>query len=338
MTHEFKQIILDSLQAQKLGLKTVLASVVALDGSSYRKPGVRMLIREDGAMTCAVSGGCVEKEIQRQAAEVFEKGKPRMMLYDGRYRLGCEGTLYVLIEPFNPDQAVISTFQQALKNRSTFTLCSSYKKDEGLFEGMGTAIQFGNQLPDTFQKEYVIDDKLPVFIQEMQPCFKLVIFGMEHDAMHLCSFAAATGWEVIVVAPPKYEGLDLFAGAEQMAFITPEEVESLSIDHQTALVLMTHNFALDIQYILHLRNTRPAYIGLLGPVKRRNKLLDELIIRYPDIDEEWIDLLHGPAGLNIGSVTPQEIAISIIGEILSVVRKEQPMYLKEKSGSIHATI
>ena len=97
MTHELKKIVKAYQQAKENGITTVLASVVALEGSSYRRPGVRMLILSDGRMIGAVSGGCVEKEIQRQAQTVFSSGNPIMMTYDGRYRLGCEGILFILI-------------------------------------------------------------------------------------------------------------------------------------------------------------------------------------------------------------------------------------------------
>ena len=103
MTHEFKTIVENYLLAKKQGLKSVLATVVHLEGSSYRKPGVRMLILENGKMIGAVSGGCVEKDILRQSDTVFKSGVSKMMTYDGRYRLGCEGVLYILIEPFLPD-------------------------------------------------------------------------------------------------------------------------------------------------------------------------------------------------------------------------------------------
>jgi xanthine/CO dehydrogenase XdhC/CoxF family maturation factor len=96
MTHEIKDIIEAYLKAKEKGLKAVLASVVDLTGSSYRKPGVRMLILEDGSMIGAVSGGCVEKDILRQSETVFKNGISKMMTYDGRYRLGCEGVLYIL--------------------------------------------------------------------------------------------------------------------------------------------------------------------------------------------------------------------------------------------------
>ena len=101
MTHEFKKIVHTYLQAQKEGLKTVLATVVAVDGSSYRGAGVRMLVVENNKTVGAISGGCVEKEVVHQAQSVFATGIAKMMTYDGRFRLGCEGTLYVLLENFD---------------------------------------------------------------------------------------------------------------------------------------------------------------------------------------------------------------------------------------------
>tara|TARA_R100000501_G_C2613238_1_gene107323 strand:+ start:1232 stop:1501 length:270 start_codon:yes stop_codon:yes gene_type:complete len=89
MTHEFRTLITTAFTYNQQQQACVMASVVALDGSSYRKPGVRMLIAANGTMTGAVSGGCVEKEVLFQAQEVFETGNPKMMTYDGRYRLGC---------------------------------------------------------------------------------------------------------------------------------------------------------------------------------------------------------------------------------------------------------
>ena len=103
MIHELKKIFQVHETSAKASLKSVLATVVALDGSSYRKPGVRMLILENGYTVGAVSGGCVEKEIVRQTASVFSSGEAKIMTYDGRYRLGCEGILYILLEPFDPE-------------------------------------------------------------------------------------------------------------------------------------------------------------------------------------------------------------------------------------------
>ena len=99
MTHELK-LLFETLGAwQKTGKKAVFVSVVALDGTSYRRPGVRMIISEDGETVGAVSGGCVENEIIRQADSVFRNDKAKIMNYDGRLRIGCEGIITILIEP-----------------------------------------------------------------------------------------------------------------------------------------------------------------------------------------------------------------------------------------------
>ena len=99
MTHEIKHLIQTLDRWQKEDLEAVFISVVDLDGTSYRRPGVRMVINEKGESEGAVSGGCVEDEIIRQAESVFRTGKAKMMTYDGRIRIGCEGILYILIEP-----------------------------------------------------------------------------------------------------------------------------------------------------------------------------------------------------------------------------------------------
>ena len=122
MTHEFKNIVNAFVEGKKNGLKSVLVTVVDLDGSSYRKPGVRMLVLENDKMIGAMSGGCVEKEILRQAKSVFETGKAKVFTYDGRFRLGCEGVIYILLETFNPDEAFVLDFQKCLKEKKKVKL------------------------------------------------------------------------------------------------------------------------------------------------------------------------------------------------------------------------
>ena len=146
MMHELKHIVKAHTKARKMKLKSVLATVVDLDGSSYRKPGVRMLILENGKMVGAVSGGCVEKEVLRQAQSVFVDGKPKMMTYDGRYRLGCEGVIYILIEQFKPEAVFIEKFEENLANRESLQIRSMYRKEEGVFPDLGTFVTMDNQL------------------------------------------------------------------------------------------------------------------------------------------------------------------------------------------------
>jgi xanthine dehydrogenase accessory factor len=340
MTHEFKDIVNAYVLATEKGLKTVLATVVDLDGSSYRKPGVRMLLLENGDMIGAVSGGCVEKDIARNAVSVFKDGKSRMMIYDGRFRLGCEGILYILIESFKPNDSFVSAFSECLNIREEFKFGSNYQKEEGVFIGIGTYIELQGVrffISEFSEENREKNSSLLHFTQTMQPCFKLMIFGAEHDAVQLCKFAAVNGWEVTVVAGPMDpKTIDNFPGASDFYSASPDILELSKIDDQTAIVLMSHNFANDLKFLIELKDADPVYLGLLGPAHRREKLLSQLIAYIPEIREEFIDLIHGPAGLNIGAETPQEIAISILSEILSVVRNKRPMLLKEKEGGIHA--
>lgn len=342
MTHEFIDIVNQTILAKKQGLKSVLASVVSLDGSSYRRPGVRMLINEDGSMTGAVSGGCVEKEVLRQAASVFETGKSKIMTYDGRYRLGCEGVLYILIEPIQFSDAFLESFFYCINDRKPFEIVSCYDKKEGFFEGIGSSIKFKNGKEFFISKESRShlnsnEQQLLLFKQIMPPRFKLIIIGAEHDAVQLCRYGALTGWEINIVSGlSESKSLKNFPGAKEFHAISPEELDISKIDNQTAIVLMTHSFATDLRYLVALKEANPVYIGLLGPTRRREDLLNQLVNYCPDISDAFLEVIHGPAGINIGAETPQEIAVSIVSEILSVVRNEEPIFLSKKVGRIHA--
>ena len=340
MTHEFKDIVAAYLQAKENGVKAVMATVVALDGSSYRKPGVRMLILENDEMIGAVSGGCVEKDILRNAKSVFKERKAKMMLYDGRFRLGCEGILYILLELFEPSAFFVASFSETLERREDFKFYSCYRKEEGVFEGLGTSVELQQQkyfISENSEEKRDENNSLLTFSQTMKPCFKLMIFGAEHDAVKLCQFAALNGWEVTIISGPmESKTIENFPGATAFFSVSPDALELHKIDDQTAIVLMSHNFANDLKFLIELKDTEPAYIGLLGPAHRREKLLSQFIEYYPEVSEKFIDQIHGPAGLNIGAETPQEIAISILSEILSVVRDKKPILLKEKDGGIHS--
>tara|TARA_R110002049_G_scaffold246227_1_gene420228 strand:- start:12935 stop:13954 length:1020 start_codon:yes stop_codon:yes gene_type:complete len=338
MTHEFKNIVQEAVLANQNGIKTVLASVVALDGSSYRRPGVRMLILENGKMIGAVSGGCVEKEILLQSETVFKTEVSKIMTYDGRYRLGCEGVLYILLEIFNPNEKFTKSFFSCLKRRNSFEIHSHFKKEEGAFLGIGTSVKLDDNLFSLSNKNTNKESpNLSVFKQDMPPCFKLIIIGAEHDAVQLCKYASLTGWEVTIIAGvSEPRSIENFPGAQGFCATNAESMDTTLIDSQTAVVLMTHNFANDLRYLVALKETNPSYIGLLGPAKRRDDLLSQFMEYCPDINFGFLDSIHGPAGLNIGSETPQEIAISIVAEILAFSRKQNPISLSSIIGSIHA--
>ena len=334
MIHELKDIIRSAKIAQSKGIKTVLASVVSLDGSSYRRPGVRMSVQEDGKMIGAVSGGCVEKEILRQAQHVFKTNSSILMEYDGRYRLGCEGILYILIEPFHLSNTFFDAFEKQCSSRKSFLINSYFSKEPSERTQGSTCFHFGDQ--ELSVSKLKPEKKLNLFSQTIKPGLKLIIIGCEHDAVQLCKYGSATGWEVEIVAPiDELKTIDDFPGATNYYGINEKEFSTISIDSQTAVVIMSHSYVRDLKYLSELLGKDVNYIGLLGPSKRREKLLNDLIEKNDLISEDFFDKIYGPAGINIGAETPQEIAISILGEILSVIRNQKPIYLKDKQIGIH---
>lgn len=335
MTHELKYILKTAYSWQEKGIKSVLASVVDLEGSSYRRPGVRMLISESGQAIGAVSGGCVEKDVHFQARSVFIDGKPKMMTYDGRLRLGCEGIIYILIEPFNPETGLEASFKTAIENRKFIDVKSYYQKEVGIFDGIGTMIQL-QENSFFISKGNTINQSLPCFVQNLPPLFQLFIFGAEHDAVQLSKAASNLGWDVTVYASAdEQKSIEYFTGASKFLKPLYEDIDGSKIDNQTAVVLMTHSFNKDVQYLLALKNTYPAYFGLLGPSHRKERLINQFLEFVPDIDYEFIDQLKGPAGIDLGAETASEIALSILSEILSVIRNINPIALKDKTGKIH---
>jgi xanthine dehydrogenase accessory factor len=327
MTHELLHIF-DFYSTCKLaGTKSVLVTVVDLVGSSYRKPGVRMLIMENGESVGAISGGCVEKDVKRQAQMVLETNQPIMMAYDGRFKLGCEGTIGILIEPFAPSADLLERFNSGIKDRESFKLTSPFSKNMGVFEGPGTSITF------TESESFLLNGKEsvpnlswagPTFTEHLPPCFKLVIIGTEHDAVQLCVLASLTGWEVTVVCSPNNpKSPSDFPGATHVVEQSAEQPEELQFDSQTAVVLMSHSYAKDLKHLIALQSSAPLYLGILGAKKRFEKLLSDFMDFCPELESEFLDRIHGPTGLDIGGITPQEIAISIIAEILSIHRSKQ---------------
>jgi len=337
MTHEIKQLFQLAESWQEVDKKIVLITVVALDGSSYRRPGVRMLINDAGEVQGAVSGGCIEKEIHRQAKNVFQTGKAKMMTYDGRLRLGCEGILYILIEPIFLTDDLLKLFNTALTSRSSFETESFYVKENGTFDHIGTQIILGGKRISLFAGFQPSEkEQYKYFSQSFAPLFQLFIFGAEHDAVQLCKTAHTLGWEITIIADPtESKTLDYFPGASRLISPTFENIDIHGIDDQTAIVLMTHSFNKDIRYLLALKEIYPAYFGLLGPSHRRERVLTEFLEYYPEVSTEFLEQLRAPAGINIGAESASEIAISITAEILGTIRDQTPMALRDKIGNIH---
>ncbi|OHX63862.1 XdhC family protein [Flammeovirga pacifica] len=322
MLHELQQIVLKAHNWNTNGIATVLVTVVALDGSSYRKPGVRMLISEEGDMFGAVSGGCVETEIKRQSQDVFIHQEAKVIRYNGRLRLGCEGVLTLLIEPFVVSSDDLKRFNQLIDERKNID-CHSLYSENALIMGQSHT-RFISQSKSVFQSNLLIDHpQFNCFDQSLSPIFQLYIFGVDHDAVPLAQFALGNSWKVTIVDSIHGKGEEsAFPHGVEYIKINEDEVHQLSFDAHTAVVLMTHNLIKDLHYLTQLQNQTIGYLGILGAKKRKKKLIQSLIDFSNDVSNAFLESIHSPCGLDIGAETPQEIAISIIGEIIQIQKNK----------------
>ena len=319
MMHELLNIILQAKSDREAGLKSALATVVFLEGSFYRKPGVRMLISENGKLTSAVSGGCVEKEIARRAESVFATSIATLMKYDGRYKLGCKGILYIVIEPVECSDLFYSYFQQALTARKSLEITTYYEKEERLPRNYGSFINFGSDKKLPLSKNFHISKGTDVleYTQMLQPLFKLIIFGGGYDASKLLLQASVLGWTVEVITTAKNRDASADFSKAGAVVEMPPELLQYTVDPNTAIVLMTHNYALDLQYLIKILDSPASYIGIIGSKKRREHLFNDLSEFLPDMEFDALEKIHSPAGLQIGAITPEEIAVSVLAEIIA---------------------
>ncbi|ARS40452.1 alanine dehydrogenase [Sphingobacteriaceae bacterium GW460-11-11-14-LB5] len=362
---EITDIIKAYQKATKEKKKTALATVVQVEGSSYRRPGARMLITEDGQLTGAISGGCLEGDALRKALSAIVQQENKLITYDTTdeddakfgVQLGCNGIVHILFEPIieadalNPI-AILTALQGKRAHAVLVTLFSLTDKLQ-----LGTSMLFRNEpvlskiskeikdevLQDaeevyrnktaTFKNYKTENQQIDAFLEFIQPPISLIIAGAGNDAQPLAEMAYLLGWEVTVIdGRPTHATPQRFTNATRVLVSKPENIlAQIQIDAQTAFVLMTHNYNYDLELLKYLLNTKVPYIGTLGPKKKLIRMLGELDLATPANETR----VHGPIGLDIGAETAEEIAISILAEIKSVFTGASAMFLKEKKKPIH---
>ena len=371
---EIKNIIRAYDEAHKQGRQTALATVVHLEGSSYRRPGARMLVTEEGQMTGAISGGCLEGDALRKALLVMNQRQSKLVTYDTNdeedstigVQLGCAGIIQILIEPLNTSnlQNPISLLKKIGSKRQKTVLITLYKtedkknaqvgtcmllEEEGIISGdWNEAIMKKTLLEDaaiamsrqqSLFKNYITETgTISAFIEYIRPAVSLVIIGAGNDAIPLVEMADTLGWETrIADGRPSHATTDRFASACQVLVAKPDKVlEQIEIDEQTVFVLMTHNYNYDLAMLKALLQTKATYIGVLGPRKKLDRMLDEMAAGDMKLSEEQLKRVFGPVGLDIGAETAEEIALSIIAEIKGVLTGKPGNSLREKNEAIHS--
>lgn len=351
---EIKEIIKAFDEAQQQGKKTALATVVHVEGSSYRRAGARMLITEEGQLTGAISGGCLEGDALRKALLAMTRQKKMLVTYDTMdddeaafgVGLGCNGVIQVLIEPViiseenNPIQflKVVAGQRQSAALVTLFSL----QDKKGVQPGTCLLVNENNstgyspffndmiirdaqsafQNHNTSFKNYISDkESYTAFIEYINPPVSLIIIGAGNDVIPLIQMADVLGWESTVVdGRPNYAKKERFASACQVLVAKPEDVlTKINIDDQTVFLLMTHNYNYDLAMLRALLDKEVVYIGSLGPRKKLDRMLKELSEEGILLSNKQRAMIYGPTGLDIGAETPEEIALSIIAEIKTVL-------------------
>jgi len=286
-----------------------LATLVQTEGSTYRKPGARLLVDSDGGTLGVLSGGCLEEEIARHGQKVIDDGSSVLLSFDTKRLYGCDGQLKILVEPLpaaGPNGNLITEVGRLLKNREVCRIRICFE-DAAL----------GSEL---LRSDALLTERRGVLIDTVPLPARLLLFGTGPEIEPITQLAGTLGWVVERCDHPS------------------ELAEDFRADAQTAAVVMTHNFGRDFLALDRLLPLRLGYIGLLGPRKRYAELLARLNEYRPFDFDVNVRNLFAPAGLDIGSEAPEEIALSIMSEVAAVLSGRCGGFLRERRSDIHTTI
>lgn len=357
---------IESLSAR--GEKLALATIVAVRGSTYRRPGARLLVPEEGAPIGNISGGCLESDVADVARIVMAEGHARVVSFDltadddavWGWGLGCNGAIELFVEPADKAAEVAGALRMALErerpicmvtvldagapgveqgNRLLVTPEGETRGSLGAPETDAAAVEAARELLAAERSEIRdLPGGVRAFVEVLEPPLRLVICGAGHDAVPLVAAAANLGWSPIVVDDrPAFLTRERFPQAAGfVALERPDQVaERAPLDERTFAVVMTHNFLRDKDYLRALLASPVRSISMLGPHARTQRLLHELREEGLDIGEGDLGRLRAPAGLDLGAEGPEEIAAAIVAEIVAVKRGRRGGFLRDRPGPIH---
>jgi xanthine/CO dehydrogenase XdhC/CoxF family maturation factor len=368
---EIKAIIGAYDNIDKQAIQAALATVVRVEGSSYRRTGARMLVTDDGVWVGGISGGCLEGDALKRARLAIAKSESSLITYDttedDAYQigvgLGCNGIIDVLFTPLryqdqnNPVEVLKSC---VAANRQTHILITvtgiegrwaDIKAGDVIrYTGPESTSLFGgreiqNQLQEKIagqvevgksgacQIEMSDGRKLSIFIEILLPEIRLVLMGHQYDIYPLARLVKEVGWQVTMVSNPLKINSKLRDTVDTI--FSYEQLAEIQIDRYTAIVLMSHDYNTDKRNLPKALDTDAFYIGMLGPRLRSDKIFKELSAAGKPLSDDDMKRIYAPAGLDIGAVSPEEIALSILAEIKTVFSKREGSFLKLRHTPIH---
>lgn len=345
-----------------------LVTVVRVEGSSYRKPGARMLLTRSGQRAGTISGGCLEAEVMKKVWWLTESG-PMIQRYSSffdddsplPYGLGCGGAVHVLLERGEATHAVLNALDVNLNTRLPFVIVTDtdkastilvqqaggknlFRSPASLSPEMADLVKRAVRERLSFYAEASLLDDYPaeLFVEYVAPRPSLTIFGAGDDAKPLADFAQNLGWHVTIADGRSHLARrDRFPMADRMLVLDYENaapIRDLTIGAEDAFVLLTHSYEQDKALLQQLLPCKAKYLGVLGPRQRTERLVGEIASQIGMSSEECMDCLHAPVGFDIGADSPESIALSIVTEIVAVLNDRDGMSLKKPSRKhIHST-
>ncbi len=290
------------------GHRTALATVVRIEGSAYRRPGARLLIAGDGAMSGGVSGGCLEADVREVALGVMRSGQPALRMYDTSgdeqqvwgLGMGCNGMVEVFIEPLDVSSPRMQQLREQLKGDAPISL-----------------------------DIVIAEQPRRVFTETLEPPPRLIICGAGDDARPLAALGHQAGFRVTVVDHRAgYLAAERFPGVRTAEARPEAGLDSLGIGPDSCVVIMTHSEAHDRGWLRAALDSPAGYIGLLGPRRRGEKLLGMA-------GGDATGRVFTPIGLDLGSDGPEQIAVSIVAELLAHRSGREGSHLRNRQAGIH---
>jgi xanthine dehydrogenase accessory factor len=351
--------VLDFLTAARAaGKRAALATVVRVRGSAYRHEGAKLAVAEDGSTAGNVSGGCLEQDVREVALQVLRSGAPQLRSYCSSadeiaawdLGVGCEGQVDVYVEPASEAR---SSVRQLLDGREPFAVatiigmgdarCGMRRVvtaaradgDLGSADLNRVATARARELLETGESGIYEISGRSVFFDVLTPPPQLVVLGAGDDARPLVRFAADVGFRVVVVdRRPGHLTRERFPNAAALIDTGGEGLgDALPLDADCYAVVMNHNFADDQAYVRALLKTAVAYVGMLGPRQRTERILRNLAAEG-SVDEARV---YGPVGLDIGTDGAEQVALAVVAEILAVRSGRRAKSLRERRAPIHAS-
>jgi len=338
----------------------MLATVVDVEGSAYRRPGAKMVVSPEAGGVGAITAGCLEDEVRELAAEVIEAGDARLETFDlmsddGVWGMGvgCNGIIDILLEPVGEslrraveaygagEAATVATVLAADDDRLAL---GDRAYADGGFEGfpddLAAALDAELGEGDRSRTVEVATDRgtASVFLDRITPPAELLLIGTGHDVRPVAELARTNDFRVTVVG---FRGArateERFPEADRVVSTSPRSLtDDVAVDGDTFAVVMTHNFVDDRLALDQLLRTDTPYVGLMGPTDRFEEMLEAFESEGRAVDEADLDSVYTPVGLDLGGGAPYQVAHSIVAEMLAVRNGRSGGHLRDRKGPIHA--